>query len=306
VPYPNWRFDADLTNPDLAFQLRRWIWEHCDARKLEVPVVTPWHLGTRLRLFLGNDTSRQIYVAGCIDPNEFAFLDRFLQPGMTFLDAGANEGIYTIFAAKRVGRQGTVWAFEPSTRELSRLRHNLDLNQLTARIFPLALADRSTQAELAVAGYNHAGQNTLGAFVYDVETERRDLVDVRTLDEILETNPLARLDLIKVDVEGAELRLFQGAVATLRKYRPVLLFEVAEDSLQHQGATRLAVLDFLRGENYRLSTFDRHTGLPYPAHPGVFSDNMIACPAESALPESTGWAWPASAPAANSNTPGPR
>uniref|UniRef100_Q02BC2 Methyltransferase FkbM family n=1 Tax=Solibacter usitatus (strain Ellin6076) TaxID=234267 RepID=Q02BC2_SOLUE len=297
VPYPNWRFDADLTNPDLAFQLRRWVWEHSDTQKLEIPVVTPWHSGTRLRLFLGNDTSRQIYVAGCIDPNEFAFLDRFLQPGMTFLDAGANEGIYSIFAAKRVGRHGIVWAFEPSTRELSRLQHNLDLNQLTARIFPLALADCSTRAELTIAGYNHAGQNTLGAFVYDVEIEKKDLVEVRTLDEILEKNPLARLDLMKVDVEGAELRLFHGAVTTLRRYRPVLLFEVAENSLQHQGASRRAVLDFLRGQDYLISNFDGHTGLPCTALPGVFSDNMIACPAERPLPASTGWAWPAGGPA---------
>jgi FkbM family methyltransferase len=292
VPYPKWRFDADLANPDLAFKLRRWIWEYCDARKREVPIVTAWHFGTRLRLFLGNDTSRQIYVAGCIDPNEFAFLDRFLQPGMTFLDAGANEGIYSIFAAKRVGEDGTVWAFEPSTRELTRLQHNLELNQLTVRIFPLALADCSSQSELTIAGYDHAGQNTLGAFAYDIETERKDLVEVRTLDEILERNPLAQLDLIKVDVEGAELRLFRGAVATLRKYRPVLLFEVSENSLQHQGASRLSLLDFLRAENYHLNTFDQLTGLPCPALPGVFSDNMIANPVEKPLPPSTGWAWP--------------
>ena len=45
---------------------------------------------------MGNDMSRQIYVAGCVEPNEFAFFDRVLQPGMTFLDAGANDGIYTV------------------------------------------------------------------------------------------------------------------------------------------------------------------------------------------------------------------
>jgi FkbM family methyltransferase len=292
VPYPKWRFDADLANPDLAFQLRRWIWEYCEARKHEIPIVTPWHSGTRLRLFLGNDTSRQIYVAGCIDPNEFAFIDRFLQPGMTFLDVGANEGVYSIFAAKRVGRRGTVWAFEPSTRELARLQHNLDLNHLTARIFPLALSDYAGQAELTIAEDNHAGQNTLGAFAYEIEAERKDLVEVRPLDDILETNPLSRLDLMKVDVEGAELRLFRGAVATLRKYRPVLLFEVAENSLRHQGATRQEVLDFLRAENYLFSNFDPSNGLACTALPGIFDDNMIAVPAEQALPASTGFAWP--------------
>jgi FkbM family methyltransferase len=292
VPYPTWRFDADLANPDLAFQVRRWLWQYFNDRKREGPIVIPWHCGTRLRLFLGNDMSRQIYVAGCVEPNEFAFFDHVLQPGMTFLDAGANDGIYTVFAAKRVGNGGTVWAFEPSGRELSRLRHNLELNHLTARVFPLALADCSGQAELSVGAYEHAGHNTLGAFAYQTEMEGKALVEVRRLDEVLNENPLARLDLMKIDVEGAELRLLRGAVETLRKYRPVLLFEVSEGSLKHQGGSPQELLAFLRTENYLIHTFDRVTGLPALAAPGVFGENMIGCPAEKLMPASLCWSWP--------------
>src|SRR5437773_2477490 len=156
VPYPKWRFDADWSNPDLTFQLRRRLWQYFNHRRREAPVTVPWHLGTRLCLYLGNDLSRQIFIGGCFDPNEFAFLDRFLRPGMTFVDAGANEGVYTVFAARKVGGEGLVWAFEPRLRELDRLRPNLDLNGLTARVFPLALAERSSPE----------GQNTLGAFSF--------------------------------------------------------------------------------------------------------------------------------------------
>jgi len=293
VPYPKWRFDADLANPDLAFQFRRWLWQYFNDRKREAPVVVPWHCGTRLRLFLGNDTSRQIYVAGCLEPNEFAFLDHVLQTGMTFIDAGANDGIYTVFAAKRVGGEGTVWAFEPSVRELSRLRHNLELNHLTARVYPLALADCSGQAELSVGAHEHAGHNTLGAFAYQTEMERKDIVEVRRLDEVLNENPLARLDILKIDVEGAELRLLRGAVETLRTYRPVLLFEVSEGSLKHQGASPQELLAFLQTENYLIYTFDRVTGWPVPAAPGVVAENMIGYPVEKPMPTSSHWLWPA-------------
>jgi FkbM family methyltransferase len=292
VPYPKWRFDADLANPDLAFQFRRWLWQYFNDRKREGPIVIPWHYGTHLRLFLGNDMSRQIYVAGCVDPSEFAFLDHVLEPGMTFLDAGANDGIYTVFAAKRVGGQGTVWAFEPSARELSRLRHNLELNHLAARIFPLALADCSGQAELSVGAYEHAGHNTLGAFAYQTEMESKDLVEVRRLDEVLNEDPLARLDIMKIDVEGAELRLLRGALETLRKYRPVLLFEVSEGSLKHQGGSPRELLALLHTENYLIYTFDRVTGLPVPAAPGVFAENMIGYPSEKPMPTSAYWLWP--------------
>lgn len=293
VPYPKWRFDADWTNPDLAFLLRQRLWQFFNDRNREAAMVARWHHATRLCLYLGNDTSRQIYIAGCIDPNEFAFLDRFLEPGMTFLDAGANEGIYTVFAARRLGAEGTVWAFEPSRREVSRLQRNLDLNQLNARIFSLALADHNGQAELNMAGYGHEGQNTLGKFVHEIEEGGKEVIQVARLDEIVNQNPLPRLDVIKIDVEGAELRLLQGAALTLRRYRPLVLFEALDSALCEQGASREQLLQYLRALEYELYLFDPYSGLPAPAIPGAYSDNMIAAPVGMRLPDSVYRPWPA-------------
>lgn len=294
VPYPKWRFDADWANPDLAFQLRQRLWQYFRDRQREGAVVVGWHAGTRLRLYLGNDVSRQIFIAGCIDPNEFALLDRLLRPGMTFVDAGANEGVYAVFAAQRVGAEGTVWAFEPSRRELDRLGRNLALNELAVRVFPLALGDRSTQAELIVAGYGHEGHNTLGAFAHDcAEVARKEIVELARLDDLVNREQPARIDVMKLDVEGAELRSLQGGVETLRRYRPVLLFEVGDAALRHQGSSQEELLDYLRARDYTLHMFDPYSGLPTPAVPGVYSDNMIAVPAGMSLPEAVYRPWPA-------------
>jgi FkbM family methyltransferase len=292
VPYPKWQFDADWANPDLAFLLRQRLWQYFSDRRREAPVVTRWHYATRLYLYLGNDLSRQIYIAGCIDPNEFAFLDRILQPGMTFLDAGANEGVYTVFAAKRLGPSGTVWAFEPSLREAGRLRRNLDLNNLSARVFPLALADRAGHAEMSVAGYGHEGLNTMGKFVHEIEERGKEIIQVTRLDDAVSENPLSRLDVIKIDVEGAELKLLQGAAATLRRYRPLLLFEASDRTLRQQGASREELLDYLRSQDYQLYLFDPYSGLPASASEGAYSDNMIAAPAGVFLPEAVYRPWP--------------
>ncbi len=292
VPYPGWRFDAEWSNPDLAFQLRQQVWQEFNDRKSEAAATIGWHDGTRLHVYLGNDLSRQIYIAGCIDPNEFAFLDRYLRLGMTFFDAGANEGAYTVFAAKRVGSQGTVWAFEPSARELARLKRNLDLNGLSARIFPVALADSSGQAEFTIAGYEHEGQNTLGSIVYEgVKVAAKQFTQLARLDDLVDANPPARIDLIKVDVEGAELRLFQGASATLHRYKPVLLFEVSEASLQFQGSRPKDLVDYLRAQNYVVYVFGRHTGLLESPANGAFGDNMVAVPAGISLPASVFKIW---------------
>jgi FkbM family methyltransferase len=295
VPYPKWRFDADWANPDRAFQMRQNVWQSFRDRASEASIVVGWHLGTRLQLHLGNDLSRQIYIAGCIDPNEFAFLDRYLQPGMTFFDAGANEGIYAVFAAKRVGSGGTVWAFEPSPREFERLRSNLDLNGLdlpNVRLFPLALADRSGRAELTIADDEHAGQNTLGAFAYEsVAAAQKHMVDLRRLDDLVAEQPPARIDVVKLDVEGAELLVLQGAASTLQRYRPIVLFEVSEASLRHQGHRREELLDFLRAQDYSLYLFD-DSGFPVCAPPGTYRDNMLAVPHGSALPPAVFQLWP--------------
>lgn len=290
VPYPKWRFDADWMNPDMAFRLRHRIWQFFYDRKLAGPVIVPWHHQSRLCLHLGSDISRQIYVAGCIDPNEFAFLDRFLDTGMTFLDAGSNEGIYTVFAAQRVGREGTVWAFDPSQREVSRLNRNLELNDLRVRVYPVALADHAGQTEMLVAGYGHEGLNTIGEFFGDVKESTRQSVPVTTLDDIVKENPLPRLDVIKIDVEGAELKLLHGASDTLRRYRPVILLEVSDRSLRKQGASGEQLRDYLRTVDYELYMFDPYSGLP--ALSDTYSDNMIAAPIGTHLPDRVYSPWP--------------
>jgi hypothetical protein len=132
----------------------------------------------------------------------------------------------------------------------------------------------------------------LGAFAYETEVESRDMVEVRRLDDVLNENPLVRLDVMKIDVEGAELRLLRGAVETLRKYRPVLLFEVSEASLKHQGGSPRELAAFLNNESYVIYTFDRVTGLPVPAAPRVFAENMIGYPAEKPIPAGSCWSWP--------------
>jgi len=293
VPYPRWRFDADWTNPDLAFQLRQRVWRYIHDRRMEAPITVDWYGGTSLRLHLGNDLSRQLYVAGCLDPNEFVFLSHYLSPGMTFLDIGANEGIYTVFAARQVGPGGTVWAFEPSRRELERLQCNVDLNNLRVQVFPLALADFNGQAELTLADYGHEGLNTLGAFVYSgIGAQARETVEVARLDDVVAADPPARIDVIKIDVEGAELRLLKGAVSTLKKYRPVLMVEVSDAALQQQQGCREELVDFLRVRDYDWYLFDPESGIPVRAEREAFGDNMIAAPVGKSLPPAVFDLWP--------------
>ena len=84
------------------------------AGSLEVPLTVRWYRGTTVDVTLGNDNSLCLYVCGSFEPNEFAFLDQVLRPGMVFFDVGANDGYYTLFAAQKVGTAGACWRSSPA------------------------------------------------------------------------------------------------------------------------------------------------------------------------------------------------
>lgn len=286
TPYPNWYFDADWQNADLDYRIRRSIWTYFSRRKAFAALDVPWYGGLKLRIYMGNDQSRQQFVAGCLDPNEFALLDKLLMPGMVFFDVGANEGFYSVFASRRVGETGSVWAFEPSVREIERLTANVGLNGLTnVRPVRVALADEDGDAELLIACDEHSGHNTLGQFVYESGPDRREPVRLRRLDSLLQEGGPERLDILKIDVEGAEMRVLTGARDALRKFRPFILLEMNDRSLKTQGTSRDNVIRYLESHDYRLYLFDPATGLPVPAFEGRYGDNMLAVPVERNLPE---------------------
>lgn len=282
-PMPHWRFAGFEESPDLAVHVRHSLWRAGKARGGAGPVVMPWHGGTRLNLYLDNDLSLTLFSGGSFEPNEFALLDRILRPGMVFVDGGANEGAYTVFAAVRVGPKGQVIAIEPSERELERLKANIALNRLrNVDIVEMALADRSGSARLLIAEPEHAGQNTLGEFAYAIKCSGALEVATTTLDELIEARGLDRLDVLKLDIEGAEFRALSAAWGVLEEMRPLILFEVTEAALEHQGASAAAVFELLKAANYVVLRIDEETGEPGPFASGrdTPSDNMVAVHAE--------------------------
>src|SRR5207237_10745976 len=89
---------------------------------------------------------------------------------------------------------------------------------------------------------------------------------------------------LKLDVEGAELRLLKGARKSLERFEPFILFEVNEGALQLQGASGDEIFKFLDSLSYRLYLFDPETGLPAPCSEGRFSENVLAVPPTRELP----------------------
>lgn len=279
-PIPHWHFGDFIQSPDIAVHVRHALWQAARERGLQETIRAPWHGGTKLDVRLGHDLSLGLLAEGRLEPNEFALLDRILRPGMVFLDAGANEGIYTLFASAKLGLEGRVIAVEPSPRELAHLRANLRLNETrNVDVAEQALAERAGTLRLRLAEERHSGQNTLGDFAYpDVTTAGEIQVVATTIDQMARKLELKRLDVVKLDLEGAEIRALAGASRSLEKFKPLILVEALESALRNQQGSTAELLALLKSANYEIFAIDDETGRPVPyRQQGMkLSSNIVA------------------------------
>lgn len=287
---PSWRFACEY------YEQRRWLacrrgalWEAARGR-LSVPLTLKWYHGTTVDVLLGNDNSLCLYVCGSFEPNEFAFLDRVLKPGMVFVDVGANDGYYTLFAAQRVGPSGRVLAVEPSTRERANLERNIARNSLgNVTVIPLALGATCGTAELRLAQSAHSGHNTLGRFANDgVQAESVEQVKVCMLDALASEVDLDRIDVMKIDVEGAEASVIAGAREVLARTQPVIVLEISDKALRGQGSDAQRLIAALRELGYEIGVFSASTGcIELLAAGSDLSLNVVAMPRDR-IPEIVG------------------
>jgi FkbM family methyltransferase len=156
-----------------------------------------------------------------------AFLNH-IRPGDTLVDVGANLGLYTVAAAKRGAR---VIAVEPDPANVRQIRRNARLNRVEVAIVEVLAGAQIGTAPLALRGSPVSGSVDM----YLGPTTRYAVAAVLTLDALLKDE---RVDLLKIDVEGAEIDVLRGAEQTLRDKRPrAILIEVHPPSFALIGQT---------------------------------------------------------------------
>jgi FkbM family methyltransferase len=174
----------------------------------------------------------------------------FLQPGSVVIDVGANLGEWTVPFARKIGPAGRVLAIEPAPRSAAALESTLTANALhQAEILRCAIGDHDDVAQFAVPIVTSARTDT-GTARIGAACAGHDALQVplRSLDSLAAERDLARLDLIKVDVEGHERQVLDGAAAILDRHRPVLVIETGHEA----DGDRAAVHDRLAGLGYRM------------------------------------------------------
>ena len=181
--------------------------------------------GYRFGCDLRDSISREVFVTGRYAPQETALVRALLSPGGTMVDVGANWGYFTLLGAHLVGRGGRVIAFEPDPRLFAALRANVEGNGL-GWVTPLPLAAAEAPGTLTLAGHDPEGGNWgLSSLVAAGQGGASFQVEAATVDAALDARGIGRVELLKMDIEGAEDRALRGMAAGLAagRYRRVLV-----------------------------------------------------------------------------------
>jgi len=208
-----------------------------------VPVPgTDFQLLARLATLEG----RRLASFGVLDV-ELALLRRLLSPGDTFVDAGANVGVYSLAAAAAVGPTGRVIACEPAPGTMRLLRQSVALNEAWwVELHETALSDYHGTAEFVTFEPGSA----LSSFAPKRRTAGTTItVPVTSIDELV----AGRVDdvaLVKIDAEGAELQVVRGAQHLFATRRPPVIVELEPEHLRRQGASVGEFTDFFTRLGY--------------------------------------------------------
>ncbi|MFN3691171.1 MAG: FkbM family methyltransferase, partial [Fimbriimonadales bacterium] len=190
--------------------------------------------------------------------------------GKVVYDIGANIGITTLFFARWVGAEGVVVAFEPTPPTAKRLIENLRVNRLqNVRVYELALGNSAGHAEISYAP-EASGIATLRqdmAQSYQKEYRMQTFtVEVVPLDMLVERERLPLPNFIKIDVEGFEYQVLQGAQRLIERAHPALFLELHGASAEERAITWRQIYDFLSQYGYAITAVNGET---------ITADNLL-------------------------------
>jgi FkbM family methyltransferase len=176
---------------------------------------------------------------------EVKFLESILEEGMNVIDIGANIGITTVAVAKKIGRRGKLYSFEPVPEYFDILKKNISSNRLeNVKVYVLAVTNRGGKVDFYQKGLSSGIIFEEGAKKFEVSTTN--------VDKFLIEEETEKIDLINMDCEGSELLVLKGAKETLRKNKVKIFCEVHHDFLKELHQSAEDIVEYLQGLEFEV------------------------------------------------------
>lgn len=250
------------------FENLKKIWNHSSNRNNRIGAiyrVIKWWLGARIqektieidafgyKIKLYPDafmTRGIVFYTPLLDYDMMHFIQRYLKPGDSFIDIGANIGLYTLLASSLVGKNGHIDSFEPVPKTVKRLKENISINKLTqVQIHPIALGEKDSTLQFT---QEHDATNHVLNFNRDNNVNSIE-VSSKRLDRVISDRNYA---MAKIDVEGWELPLLKGAENLLSSNNPPVLMLEINGSFTKYGYKASDIINYLNSLGYDSARYD--------------------------------------------------
>ena len=192
---------------------------------------------------------------GVFGEYETELVKEIVKPGAVVIDVGANIGYFTLLFSRLAGEGGKVYAFEPDPKNHELLLKNLDVNKVgNTTAVKKALSNKTGKTKLFLDQLN-LGDMSMAAGNIDNPAGFLE-VETITLDEYLAGEQEKRVDFIKIDVQGAEALVIEGAEKTIKTAKPKILLEFWPWGLRNLGSDPEALLRRIEGYGYTIKVLD--------------------------------------------------
>jgi len=208
-----------------------------------------------------------------LDSFQWGLFKRSVRLGNVVLDIGAHIGWYTLQAARAAGPAGRVYAFEPDPQNYSTLLKNVHTNGLEGRVVlvPKAVWDRPGRAVFFIDGTSAGARSTSSLVAMPLTMQEEIRVECVSVDDFLATSGSVKVDVVKMDVEGAELRVLKGMERTLAPSGAhlVMFVECNPGALRAAAYTVADLLEQLEEFGFVVMAIDEHNGRFYSPEPAA-------------------------------------
>ena len=216
--------------------------------------------GHRMVLASGEGYPPLNMVMGRYEEETTRLLQSLVKPGMVFVDVGAHLGYYTLLAARGVGPTGKIYSFEPDPDNHALLLRNVELNAYDNVVAARkAVSDRVGTGTLYLTALD-SGRHSM--YHHGLPERGRVAVETTTMDFYLGSEGWPRVDLVKIDVEGAEVSVLEGMAQLLEKSDDLkLIIEFNPSLLQNAGVLPLEFLEKPASLGFKVYLIDEEHGL---------------------------------------------